>query len=136
MVRKAMASRTWPSTKALIEEAGEKNGAGDGYSVTELKYSYEFGGVRYFGSRISYRLILSGLPDLRQIEPGKTLTAFVNPDLPVESVLVPGPNTYNWIFLGITVALMVASLGSLVAVLYSSEFRCQIRDGWVETDLF
>ena len=87
------------------------------YFYPRLHYDYEVGGKVYNGFR--YKLLDSSMSKRKAYEfishfsPGDIITAYYNPEKPLESVLVTGVQKYLYVFLVIGIGLTVFSLVKL-----------------------
>ncbi len=103
--RQAHASRTWPSTQGIIEEAwitisrssrGPESPFEDKFFYPHLRYRYQVGGQTYQGERIAAGSP-TGLSSRAEAEAvlapypvGRRVTVYYNPRNPAEAVLEPG----------------------------------------------
>lgn len=111
-IKKAMASRAWPSVSGELESSGLRkvvyNGVdGDSISdqasalVVDFRYRYTVNGDSFVGSRVTFsdsvNKATSSLKRLQSRYQGKeAISVYYNPENPAESVLLPGATFYNF----------------------------------------
>ena len=123
-IYQAFVSRGWPfaigelestELKLVVYRGREVGGGADEASamVVDFRYRYRIGDREYRGQRVTFsdgiNKTMRALRKLQDAYQGKSeIRVYYNPSKPSQSVLVPGPNLFNFTPL-ITSALFVAA---------------------------
>ena len=112
-INKGNETSHWTPTVGKVLWAKTRSPA-DGPDFLDVSYEYSFMGVQHRGSRLCFGFGSVASERLESVLAGKSITVFVNPEQPDESVLVTGVVGEVKIFLGVGVFIIL--LGVIVGL--------------------
>lgn len=122
-MRRAEASREWPTAEGTVLESGIDTIRGDdGTSYrTRVCYRYFTGGIAYVGDRLAFGSGGIDLPSanetLSKYAVGAPVTVFYDPANHAESVLEPGAHMSSIVFIVVAIVMFMSSAVSMFVLI-------------------